>query len=68
MQTPVIFEDLNTATEYEYPDGLPHLPRTGETLTIWDDDGEPILDGTVASVRWSMIDDGFTVIIQVKSN
>lgn len=68
METQVIFENLDTKTEYVYPSGLPHLPRTGETITIWDDDGEPILDGTVESVNWSMTDDGYTVIIQVKSN
>ena len=66
MQTDVVFENLQTGTEYSYHYAFPHLPRQGETLTIWDEAGEALLSGTIATVDWSVADDGYTVFIRVQ--
>lgn len=60
----VVFENMETGTNHLYPE-MPCLPRAGEKLTLYREDDEPVLDGVVEAVGWSVGDCGQSIFVYV---
>lgn len=65
----VIFENRKTETHHNFHTSIvfPHLPRMGEVVSLYrGDDDEPILNGIVREVRWSICEDEYAVFLSVE--
>ncbi len=64
----IVFENSGTSMQHIFSCSIRfrHLPRRGEEVTIYDDDGGGLLDGIVEGVRWSITSSSYSVFICVR--